>query len=142
MTTIASSAPRGKVSANKLAGFVIWAIGCWMTYAFLDQVTDWGGATSLFAAVAGQFLLTKGQSPVWRGDFSVIPVAFLAADAVINFGGCMAVLANIDQAGSVKALAATFVAYEGTWPMPVKGVLALFVASIVAGTPEYFWNRG
>lgn len=125
---------------TKIGAVVIWLIGTVMTYAALDQMTDWEGGKTLMAAVALQVVLTVGQSPVWRGRGGVISYVMLAVDAVINFGGTMAILANIDQMGSVQAITATFLDYSGDWPGWLKGLLALVAAAFVAGLPEFLWH--
>lgn len=128
------------VPGNKLAGAIIWVIGCVMTYAALDQMTAWGAGTLLVLSVLLQYVLTIGQSPVWRGRGDGISYALLVVDAVINFGGTMAVLANLDQMGSVQALGSTFAGYAGVWPTWLKGMVALVAAGLVAGLPEFLWK--
>lgn len=128
------------VPGNKLGASIIWAIGCGMTYAALDQMTDWGPGALFGFTIALQAVLTFGQSPVWSGRGSLISYVMLGIDAVINFGGTMAVLVNLDQMGSVQALSATFADYQGDWPMWLKGIIALLAAALVAGLPEFLWK--
>jgi len=128
------------ITGNKVAAGILWAIGCVMTYAALDQMTDWNPGTLFGLTLALQWGLTAGQSPVWRGRGDAISYTLLAVDAVINFGGTMAILVNIDQMGSVQALTATFADYQGAWPMWLKGIVALVAAAIVAGLPEFLWK--
>jgi len=128
------------VPGNKVAASIIWGIGCIMTYAALDQMTDWNPGALFGLTLALQIILTVGQSPVWSGRGSMISYALLVVDAVINFGGTMAILVNIDQMGSAMALTATFTGWQGIWPMWIKGVLALVAAAIVAGLPEFLWK--
>jgi|GEM_PF-7128192 len=128
------------VPGNKVAASIIWGIGCIMTYAALDQMTDWSPGALFGLTLALQIILTVGQSPVWSGRGSMISYALLVVDAVINFGGTMAILVNVDQMGSVMALTATFADYQGAWPMWLKGIVALVAAAIVAGLPEFLWK--
>jgi hypothetical protein len=131
-------APR--VPGNRAASAVIWGVGLVMTYAALDQATAWSAAAVAGVAVALQAVLTLGQSPVWRGRGGLISYALLALDTVINFGGVMAIMANIDDVGSVQALTATFGGWQGEWPAALKGALALLAAAVVAGLPEFLWK--
>lgn len=128
------------VPGNKIGAFIIWVIGCAMTYAALDQMTEWGPGSMFGFSLALQAVLTFGQSPVWSGRGSLISYAMLGIDAIINFGGTMAVLVNLDQMGSVQALTATFAEYQGDWPMWLKGIVALGAAALVAGLPEFLWK--
>jgi hypothetical protein len=120
---------------------VIWATGLFMTFNFFDQITELGVGQTLLAAMVCQVILTWGQSPVWSGRGGLIGWVALSLDALINFGGIMFFVANIDQAGSVIALAGSF-GVSGEWPMLVKAIIALVLSAIVAGLPEYFWKRG
>lgn len=128
------------ITGNRVASAVVWGVGAAMTYAALDQMTEWGAGGVFLGAITLQGTLTWGQSPVWKGRGGAIAYALLALDAVINFGGTMAVLSNIDQMGSVQALGATFADYSGPWPMWLKGVVALVFSAIVAGLPEFLWE--
>lgn len=133
--------PAGRqASPAKIAAGIIWVMGCIMTYAAIDQMVDWGSGAILMFALALQAVLTAGQSPVWRGRGSLISYALLLVDTIINFGGTMAVLVNVDDVGSVQALAATFAAYSGEWPLWIKGLLALGVSAMIAGLPEFLWK--
>jgi hypothetical protein len=127
---------------NKIAAGLIWGLGCFMTIAALSQAAppEMSGGAIMALAIGLQVVLTLGQSPVWAGRGGLISYVLLGTDAIINFGGTMAVLANIDDVGSVQAMTATFVGYGGEWPMFVKGLLALFVSAVIAGLPEYLWS--
>lgn len=131
---------RGQVPGNKVGAGIIWIVGCVMTYAAIDQATPWPAGWVLVAAVALQVVLTVGQSPVWAGRGSLISFTLLALDTIINFGGTMAIFANLDDVGSVQALTATFGGFSGEWPMWIKGCVALFFAAVVAGLPEFLWK--
>jgi hypothetical protein len=132
----------GTLPGYRIIAGVIWATGLFMTYNFLDQITELGAGQTVIAAVVCQVILTWGQSPVWNGRGGLIGWVALSLDALINFGGIMFFVANIDQAGSVIALAGSFGADGGDWPMWVKAIIALVLSAIVAGLPEYFWKRG
>lgn len=131
-----------KIPGNKVAAGLIWGLGCFMTVAALSQAAppEMSQGVIVGLALGLQVVLTLGQSPVWAGRGGLISYVLLATDAIINFGGTMAVLANIDDVGSVQAMSATFIGYSGEWPMVVKGVLALFVSAVIAGLPEYLWS--
>lgn len=137
-------APRGGSKANlsptKISAGVIWTIGLIMTFAALDQAVEWNGAQVLGASILIQIALTFGQSPVWRGRGDIFSYTLLITDAVINFGGTMAIMVNIDDVGSVQAISATFANYNGEWPIWIKGLIALVAAAFVAGLPEYLWK--
>lgn len=127
--------------ANRVAAGIIWCLGLVMTTAALGQMTPLLNGLILFGLAVGlQIALTVGQTPVWEGRGSLFAYVLLGIDTVINFGGTMAMLVNVDQVGSVQALQATFLGGAGAWPMWAKGVLALMVSAGIAGLPEYFWN--
>jgi hypothetical protein len=128
------------VPGNKVGAGIIWTAGAVMTYQFFDQITSVEGPGILLVAIVCQLVLTLAQGPVWRGRGGAIGYTALFIDAVINFGGVMFYLANIDQAGSVQAIMSSFFGMSGELPMIVKAVLALAIAAIVAGLPEYLWK--
>lgn len=131
---------------------LMWGTGLYMTYQFLYQIVGAGlgmGWTFITSLIL-QIILTYGQSPVWNGRFGAIGVTCLLVDALINFGGVMFFIANIDRAGSVVALVGSFgvqVSNVGgaaslDWPMGVKAIIALVFAAMIAGLPEFFWKQG
>lgn len=126
----------------RIIAVVIWATGLFMTYNFFDQIVDLGAGGVILSAAVAQVILTWAQSPVWNGRGGLIGWVALFIDALINFGGIMFFVAGIDRAGSVVALAGSFGASEGEWPMWVKAIIAMALSAIVAGLPEYFWKRG
>lgn len=128
------------VPGNKVGAAIIWITGAYMTREFLGQITPLESGALLLWAFVIQVVLTLGQSPVWRGRGDAISYTCLIADAVINFGGVMFFMANIDDSGSVQALSGAFFGSSGEWPLFVKGLLALFFAAIIAGLPEYLWK--
>ena len=129
------------IPANKIAAGIIWCLGLIMTTAAMGQMMPWQNGLILFGLAVGlQITLTVGQAPVWEGRGSLFAYALLGIDTVVNFGGTMAVLVNVDQVGSVQALQATFLGGAGAWPMWAKGGLSLVVSAGIAGLPEYFWN--
>ena len=128
------------VPGNKVGAAVIWVIGAYMTYEFFGQITPLAAGQLLLLTMAVQIVLTLGQSPVWRGRGSLISYALLAVDTVINFGGVMFFMANIDQAGSVQALSGALLGSSAPWPIFAKGLLALFFSAVIAGLPEFLWK--
>jgi hypothetical protein len=129
-------------SAPKAAALVIWILGLGMTYAAINQMTTMNSFMAALLAVSVQLALTVGQGPVWAGRGGVFAYSLLVIDAIINFGGVMAIFVNVDQVGSVQALQATFIGTSSMWPMWVKGIVALVISAGVAGLPEYFWSLG
>ena len=140
-TTSATSGGVRTISGSKLTSVMIWGVGCYMTHAFFTQM-NFGGDYRLFLAVVIQVVLSIGQSPVWSGRGNILSWALLIADAVINFGGCMSFSAGLDKTGSVQALLGSFAGWTGDIPTFIEAFLALFIAAIVAGLPEYLWKRG
>jgi hypothetical protein len=128
------------VPGNKIGSAIIWGLGTFMTYAALDQMSDWSRGSLFMLAIGIQIVLTLGQSPIWKGRGNAIGYTCLAVDSMFNFGGVMAFMVNIDQVGSVRAMAATFFEMDSGMPMPLKGLIALFFAAIIAGLPEYLWK--
>lgn len=134
------AAAAGSVPGNKVGSAIIWTVGAVMTYAAFDQISGWSPGTLFIMTVVAQVILTLGQSPVWRGRGNLMSYTCLVVDAVINFGGVMAFMVNVDQMGSVQSLGATFFGWAGELPLPLKGGLALFFAAVIAGLPEFLWR--
>jgi hypothetical protein len=95
---------------RRIAAAVVWLLGCYMTAVVITELTGASGFTAIAGGAALQLVLTFTQSRVWIGKGDAIAYAALAVDAIINFGGVMAVMVNIDRVGSVQALSATGVA--------------------------------
>jgi hypothetical protein len=125
---------------RRIAAAVVWLLGAYMTAVVMTELTGASGFTAIVAGAALQLVLTFTQSRVWVGKGDMIAYAALAVDAIINFGGVMAVMVNIDRVGSVQALTAT-IGYNGAWPMWAKGIMALGVAALIAGLPEKLWKE-
>jgi len=134
-----SVAGRRDLPGFRIGAAVVWLIGAVMTYNFFAQTSDLGTGWLLLLTIGVQIVLTLAQSPVWHGRGSLISYTAIAVDALINFGGVMYFVANIDQAGSTQALMSVF-GVSGGWPMPLKAVLAAFLSAVVAGLPEYLWR--
>jgi len=137
MQGAARNMPGGKIAAG-----LIWFVGLSMTAVAVNEMSGWPAAQSFGAAIVLQVILTLTQSKVWAGRGGIFSYTALFIDAVINFGGVMALLANIDDVGSVQAMSATFAGYSGDWPMWFKGVLAFAASALIAGLPEYLWKEG
>jgi hypothetical protein len=135
-----SGARSVSVPGNKIGAGIIWGLGTFMTYRALDQMSDWTNGTIFMIAIGLQIALTLGQSPVWRGRGHIIGYACLAIDAIFNFGGVLSFVINMDQMGSIHAMASTFFEMDSEMPGPMKGVIALFIAALIAGLPEYLWK--
>src|SRR5688500_12945520 len=114
---------RHEVPGNKIGAAVIWLTGAYMTYAAFDQMTPWSPGSLFLMTAVTQIILTLGQSPVWRGRGGLIAYTCLLVDAVINFGGVMSFMVNVDAMGSVQSLGSTFFGWSGDLPLPMKGVL-------------------
>jgi hypothetical protein len=126
----------------KIAAVLVWLTGLSMTAVAVYEMTFWPQSQTFFAAIVLQLALTLIQSDVWIGRGGIFPYSALAIDTTINFGGVMALLANVDNVGSVQAITATFLGYQGDWPMIVKGALALAASALIAGLPEFLWKKG
>lgn len=140
MSAVESKLGKRDVPGNKVGASIIWGLGTYMTYAALDQMSDQSAGTVFMLAIGLQVVLTLGQSPVWKGRGNAIGYTCLALDALFNFGGVMSFVVDFDQVGSVQALAATFFETSSAMPMPLKGLLGLFLSAIIAGLPEYLWK--
>ena len=139
MTATPSSPSR--ISGGKIAAFVIWCLGVYMTNKFFEQM-GFGGEYRVFLALAIQVVLTMGQGPVWAGRGNILSYSLLFFDALINFGGCLAFSTGLDRAGSVQAFTGSFFSWNGDFPVLFEAIVALFIASLIAGLPEYLWKRG
>lgn len=138
--SVQSSSFTRSVPGNRIGATAIWMVGAWMTYAALDVMSGWSGMQLLILTIILQIVFTLGQSPVWKGRGDIFGYTLLAADALFNFGGVMSFVVDIDKVGSVQAVAATFFSMDSAMPTMLKGVIALFIATIIAGLPEYLWK--
>ena len=126
---------------KKIAAAIIWFVGLGMTAVVVGELApDVSAAMAFGAAVVMQLLLTLVQSRVWAGRGDLFGYVALFVDSLINFGGVMAVMTNIDNVGSVQAFTASTVGYAGDWPDPLKALLALAASAAIAGLPERLWK--
>ena len=129
------------IPGKKIAAAIIWFIGLSMTAVVVTELAPGvSSATAFGAGVALQLVLTLVQSRVWAGRGDLFGYVALFIDALINFGGVMAIMVNVDRVGSVQAFTASTIGYAGAWPDPLKALLALAVACAIAGLPERLWK--
>ena len=141
MTATAATARSHSVPGHKIVSVLVWALGCFMTHQFFLQIR-FGGEFTFLLAVVVQLVLTVAQGPVWAGRGNIISYTALALDALINFGGVLAFVSNIDQSGSFQAFTGSLIGWTGNLPFWFEGLAACFLSAIVAGAPEALWKRG
>jgi hypothetical protein len=134
-------------SLTKIVAIVVWLFGTIMTFNFMNQTTSGSWEFIQLAAISFgiQLVLTLGQSPIWTGStktwqISAMSLFCLVSDVLINFGGALSVMAQVDASGSIQAFSSTFFGTSADFPMWVKGMLALIVSIAIAGLPEYLWR--
>jgi hypothetical protein len=126
-----------------LAGVLLWLVEVYMAYNFVTPLMP--SSSGFFVALMAfiiQIALTAGQMPVFEGRGGMLSYVCLFIGAVINFGGVMSLMVNIDQVGSVQALQASFGGTPGPWPIQAKAFMGLVFSAILCPTPEYLISLG
>ena len=138
----ATTMSRGpSVPGNRIVSVLVWGLGCYMTHQFFVQIR-FGGEFTFLLAVIVQLVLTVAQGPVWAGRGNIVSYTALALDALVNFGGVLSFVANVDQSGSFQAFTGSLIGWTGNLPFWFEGLAACFLSAIVAGAPEALWKRG
>ena len=134
----ASSSRRRNVG-NKLIALVLWGLSCYACYQFCASLAGEGLAV-LTIAVIVQTALTFGESPIWRGEITIVGIVALVLDTFTNIGGVFYYIGNLEKSASWQAFATTFGASKD-----VSGYNQLFLSIVVgvmlAAAPEAIWKQ-
>jgi hypothetical protein len=129
-----------EMNGNRWTAVIIWLIGAYLTRAFLIQI----GVAEDVASPIGlllQWLLTKAESPLWRGQSRPwIAVIATVIDTGFNAGGTWVYTKNI---GKTDFWAMVQYATEDPKLAPAIATqiaLAIAVGLLTAAAAEYFWN--
>jgi hypothetical protein len=124
---------------NKLIAVVIWVLGVGTTYVVVADL-GLGGVLGIAVALLVQLVLTRLESPAWRGERNMVAYAAVALDTLVNIGGTWTVVKELHTVTPVRAISEMFGAGVG----PVTGVIAFAVCSVLglllAAAPETIWN--
>lgn len=139
MTVRAHDIERREVRWNKLIAVLIWAVGVGTTLLVVREV-GLGGVTGLVVALLAQLVLTRLESPAWRGERNVVAYAAVALDTMINIGGAWTLVKTLHRTPPVLAIGEMFGASAG----PVTGMFAFgaccVLGLLLAAAPESIWN--
>ena len=132
---------RGRSAGNKLTALILWGFSCYATYEFLKSLAGAGSIQSAaIVAVVIQAALTFGESPLWRGEVTLVGAASLVIDTFTNVGGMFYFIGNLEKSESWRAFATT-VGASGD----VSGYTQLFLAIVggilLAAAPEALWKQ-
>lgn len=128
------------MNSNRWTAVIIWLVGAYLTRSFLMQVGIAEESATPISLVV-QWLLTKGESPLWQGHGRP-PLAIIctALDGAMNSAGALVYTKNI---GSTDVW--TMIQYAAQDPSLAPSIatqvaLAIGVGLIVAAAAEYYWN--
>ena len=141
-----------EMNANRWTAVIIWLIGAYLTRSFLVQITVPVDLATPIAFLL-QWLLTKAQSPLWRGQgYPKMAILATMIDGGVNSAGAWPYLKNL---GKTDFWAMVRDIYQASAappkpgdppPTPIEPTVATIVAcSIVTGVAtaaaaEYYWN--
>lgn len=128
------------MNTNRYTSVIIWLIGAYLTRAFILQI---GVADAVATPIAFlvQWLLTRAESPLWRGHgYPRMAMIATAVDGAINTGGTWVYTKNIGNTDFWKMI--QFAADDPTLVPSIGTQIAVAVAVglLTAAAAEYFWN--
>jgi len=131
----------GKLTGNQTAGVVVWLIGAFTTALFLKQL----GIQEPICyglGLAIQWLMTKAEMPIWRGQGTpALGIVVTAVDVAFNDAGIWPYIR--DQFGNTDLWRMlSDVTHDASAPtLMVRLALTITAGIVLAGGPEYFWSR-
>lgn len=130
-----------KLGGNQTAGIIVWLIGAYTTSLFIRQI---GIAEPLCYALglAIQWLMTKAEMPIWRGQGApALGIVVTAVDVAFNAAGIWPYIR--DQFGNTDLwhMLSDITRDVSEPTLMVRLALTLVAAVVLAGGPEYFWSR-
>jgi hypothetical protein len=128
------------MNANRWTAVVIWLCGAWLTSQALGQV----GVPDPFNIVVGlavQWVLTKAESPLWRGKgWPKMAVGATIVDVAINSAGAWPYAKGIGKTDFWQ-MARDIMGDQKAEPTQSSMItLAVGVGAFTAAAAEYFWN--
>jgi hypothetical protein len=128
------------MNTNRYTSVIIWLIGAYLTRAFILQI---GVADELATPIAFllQWLLTRAESPLWRGHgYPRMAMIATAVDGAINTGGTWVYTKNIGNTDFWKMI--QFAANDPTLTPSIgtQIAVAIGVGLLTAAAAEYYWN--
>lgn len=142
-----SQPTRIRLSWNRAAGCVAWAIGVYFTLRFFAAAAPTAGlVAALIAAAIIQWLLTLVERPLWRrlagrpgGRLAPLAAVVTLIDGLLNAAGIYPIAGRIAQTDLGKMIA------DGMQVAPTLStrsaiIVALILGLIVAATPEALWS--
>jgi hypothetical protein len=131
-----------EMSANRWTAVVIWLVGAWLTSQFLGQL----GVPDPFHYVFGlavQWVLTKAESPLWRGKgYPKMAVGATIVDVVINSAGAWPYIKNLGATDPWKVARDIMGDQKAEPTQSTMITLAISIGAFTAAAAEYFWNMG
>ena len=127
------------MTANKATAIIIWLVGAWLTAQAISQlgVPD---PMHLVFGLAIQWVLTKAESPLWRGKgYPKMAVGATLVDTAINSAGAWPYVKNIGQTDFWAMIREI----GDTQTEPTKATIVAIsfgVGVFTAAAAEYFWN--
>lgn len=128
------------MNSNRWTSLIIWLVGAYLTRAFLVQIGVAEDAATPIGVLL-QWLLTRAESPLWRGQGRpAIAIIATLIDGGMNAGGTWVYTRNIGQTDFWA-----MVQYAAQDPNLVPTVAtqiacAIGVGLLTAAAAEYYWN--
>lgn len=129
-----------EMNSNRYTAVIIWLVGAYLTRAFVMQI---GASEDVATPIAFlvQWLLTKAESPLWRGHgYPRMAVIATLIDGGINTGGTWVYTKNIGATDFWKMI--QFAANDPTLVPSVGTQIACAIGAglLTAAAAEYYWN--
>lgn len=129
------------MNGNRIAAVIVWLFGVVSTWLGLSVFLDGAPAWLPWAvAVIAQFVLTFGESAIWRGRPSVAGLMALAIDVALNAGGIFPYMFKLGETPPAQMVITVF--GGGRQVAPVSAMIAAIVLGfLIAALPEDLWMR-
>jgi hypothetical protein len=125
---------------------IIWLVGAWLTSQALNQL-GFPEPINYAFGLAGQWILTKAESPIWRRQGTpLLGIGALFIDVLINSGGAWPKLQNTGKTDAWAMVRDILTDQTDPNAPPVEPtqltilVLTIGAGAFTAGAAEYFWN--
>lgn len=139
-------------NGNRITAAVIWMLGAYLTSRTIAQMgfglvanpdgTFSMGLMTYVAAGFIQFMITKGEAPIWRGrGWPALSIILLAVDIFItNMPGALPYAQNIGNTEFWTMLTTFTNNPQLQATTSTQAGVAMLMAIVTAAAPEYFWS--
>jgi hypothetical protein len=127
-------------SIHHVTAIVIWLIGAWLTSTTIAQLGVPDPINYVFG-LASQWILTKAQSPLWKGKgFPAMAVGSVAVDTLVNAAGAWPYSKEVGITDFWQMLRDILDDQDSQPTTAVFIVISVGLGMFTAAAAEYFWN--